>query len=374
MGHNSALLPARSAVFAVRNLTPLSKIGLMKMPERELMVSLWVSLVCTHRLSRACLLRLFPAVLFVPLLLGCGGETPRDLPSSPQPTRVIVRLPMVTPRPTATPAPATPWPTATPAPTPTPLIHIIAAGDNLWDLSRRYGVSVSALQEANAILNPRGLQLGQAIVIPWPEPEDDQAVPTPTPLAYTIQGLAFHKTTAGSLWCLGEVWNTTGITLEEVQVRVTLYDEAGQLAATAQGVPSLGTIAPDQRVPFALLFRDPPQSFAHYQAQPLRGTAALPGSHHYAYLTIAEDRGEAQDGRFLIRGQIYNTGSLTATARLVATAYDAQGNVIGLRSQVLPTPLAPGVRHPFTVTLLPASQPVSSYTIQVQGLEEGQGR
>ena len=302
------------------------------------------------------------------VLLGCGEELQHPSPAV-RDTEVIVRLPLLTPRPTATPAPATSRPTATPAPTPTALIHTVTAGDNLWDLSRRYGISVSALQEANAILNPRRLQLGQELVIPQPEPGEEQGIPTPTPLAYAIRGLTFHRTTVGSLWCLGEVWNTTGTTLEEVQIQVTLRDEAGRAVATGQGVPALDAIAPGQRVPFALLFRNPPESFAHYQARPLRGIAALPGSHRYTDLTVVEDRGRMQGDQFLLQGQVRNTGKVTATVPLAVTAYDAQGNVVGMRSHSLPMSLPPGVQSPFTITLLPVSQPVFSYAIQTQGLE-----
>ena len=329
---------------------------------------------------------LLVATLAVLLLLLSCGEEPSDRPDQRHPplataqptpanvlTSIIVRLPIVTPRPTARPAPASPWPTATPPPTPTPLIHVIVAGDNLWDLSRNYGINVSALQEVNAILNPRRLQLGQEIVIPPPEPEEDQLIPTPTPLAYAIRGLTFHKTSAGSLWCLGEVWNTSGATLEEVQLQVVLLDETAHSVATGQGVPALDTITPDQRVPFALLFRDPPQSFSHYQAHPLRGTAALPGAHGYTHLAVIENEGRVQDHHFVVEGQVRNTGTIAATAWLVATAYDAQGNVIGLRSHRLLSPLAPGSQSPFTITLLPVSQPVSSFTVLIKGLEVVQG-
>jgi len=312
------------------------------------------------------------AVAGVLALLGCGDRSPQPSPVF-KATEVTVRLPLVTPWPTATPAPATPRPTFTPAPTPTPLIHTVARGDNLWDLSRQYGVGVSALQEANAILDPRKLQLGQELVIPQAEPEEQQGIPTPTPLAYTILGLTLHRTPTGSLWCLGEVRNTTSTTLEEVQVQVTLHNEVGRVVATGQGVPSLDAIAPGQRVPFALLFRNPPQSFAQYQAQPLRGTAALPGSNHYTDLAVAEHRGRMQGHYFLVEGQVRNTGTVTATTRLVATAYDAQGAVIGLRSHSLPAPLAPGAQSPFIITLLPVSQPVSSYAVHMEGLQVKQG-
>jgi len=239
----------------------------------------------------------------------------------------------------------------------------------LWVIARDCGVTVSAIQEANAILDPSKIQIGQELVIPAPEPKAEQAVPTPTPLAYAIRGLTFHSTPTGSLWCLGEVWNTTATTLEEVRVQVTLHNKSGRIVATGHGIPSLDVIGAGQRAPFALLFRDPPRSFAQYQAQPLRGKAALPNSNHYTDLEIVEDGGQMQGPYFLVEGQVHNTGSAMATAQLVATAYDAQGEVIGLRSHSLPAPLAPGTQRPFAIALLPVSQPISSYAVHMQGSE-----
>jgi len=312
---------------------------------------------------------LFLAALASLLALpGCGKTSQRSSPDV-RATEVVVRLPILMARATATPAPATPRPTSTPIPTPTPLIHTVVAGDNLWDLSRRYGVSISALQEANAILDPRRLRLGQELIIVQPEPGEEQAIPTPTPLAYAIRGLTFHTTPVGSLWCLGEVWNTTGTPLEEIQIQIALYDEAGRAVASAQGVPALDVVAAGERVPFALLFPDPPESFARYQASPLRGIAALPGSHRYTELRVVGDSGLMQGDQFLVSGQVRNTGKITATVQVVLTAYDARGDVVGVRSHSLPTALAPGDQRPFTISLLPVNQPVFSYAVQTQGLE-----
>jgi hypothetical protein len=64
---------------------------------------------------------------------------------------------------------------------------------------------------------------------------------------------------------------------------------------------------------------------------------------------------------------VRNTGTAAAMTRLAVTAYDAQGDVIGLRSHSLPAPLAPGAQSSFAIALLPVSQPVSSYAAQMQG-------
>jgi LysM repeat protein len=320
-----------------------------------------------HGAPHQSLLR-FAALVSLMALLSCE-DSPQPSVRAVVPTEIVVSLPIATARPTSTPAPVTPRPTVTPLPTPTPRFHTVAAGDVLWVLAQEYGVTVSAIQEANAILEPSRIQIGQELVIPEPDPSHEQGIPTPTPLVYAIRGVTFHRTPSGSLWCLGEVWNTSGTLLEEVRVRVTLQDKIGRSLASGEGMPSLDVIGPDQRAPFALMFRDPPQEFAQYQAQSLRGKAALHGSTHYTDLEVVEDRGQMEGQHFVVEGQIHNSGAAVATTRLALTAYDARGDVIGLRSHSLPDPLEPGAMSPFAISLLPINDPVSSYAIQMQGAE-----
>lgn len=47
-------------------------------------------------------------------------------------------------------------------------IHVVNAEDTLWKISRLYGVSISRIVEANLIMNPDLLVLGQALLIPTP--------------------------------------------------------------------------------------------------------------------------------------------------------------------------------------------------------------
>lgn len=44
--------------------------------------------------------------------------------------------------------------------------HTVVAGDTLWGLSNKYGVSVAGLQSANGIIDPRSLQIGTVLTIP----------------------------------------------------------------------------------------------------------------------------------------------------------------------------------------------------------------
>ncbi len=102
-----------------------------------------------------------------------------------------------TPRPTDTPTPEPPTPTftvtATETPTLTPTaaltvtavststveaenLYVVAPGDSLSTIARRFGVSAQALARANHIEEDAQLRVGQQLIIPQGEEE-----PTPTP-------------------------------------------------------------------------------------------------------------------------------------------------------------------------------------------------
>lgn len=54
------------------------------------------------------------------------------------------------------------------APLPTPRVHEVQAGETLATIAVRYGVSVEALVETNAIGDPHRIQVGDVLVIPTP--------------------------------------------------------------------------------------------------------------------------------------------------------------------------------------------------------------
>jgi LysM repeat protein len=58
---------------------------------------------------------------------------------------------------------------------PTPIVHVVARGDVLSAIAKKYGVTVSAIVVANGLPNPDALKIGQVLIIPLPP------TPTPTP-------------------------------------------------------------------------------------------------------------------------------------------------------------------------------------------------
>lgn len=49
-----------------------------------------------------------------------------------------------------------------------PTVHIVQAGDTLFSIAQRYGVTVDAITAANSIANPNALSVGQQLTIPAP--------------------------------------------------------------------------------------------------------------------------------------------------------------------------------------------------------------
>jgi LysM repeat protein len=302
------------------------------------------------------------------LLSGCGRLVTRPMPTE---VAIVQDAPTVMPLATSTPVPWTPAPTAPPTPTPTPIIYIVQMGDNLLGIARQYGVTVEALQEANAITDPRLLQIGQELVIPREEEGlASQPTPTPTPLPFQVANVGFYETPVGSLWCLGEVINNTGAGIEQVQVAVSLYDAEGEMIATGSTFTEFDIIPNESKMPFALLFTEPPSGFSHHQVVALSGVTVAHWGRNYMDLTIESDHGEARGERvYVVTGQVRNTGQYDAEQiRIVVTAYDAEGRVAGIRrgSPEAQT-LRVGESSPFGVNLSSLGSQVVTYTLQVQG-------
>jgi len=316
------------------------------------------------------------------LVLGLGVAGCGRILQPPTPTVAALASPTTTdtPRPTATrratftPVPATPSDTPTPTVTPTPIIYVIQQGDTLIPIARKFGVTVQEIQEANGISDPRRLRIGQEIIIPAkPGTGEPTSVPTPTPVALRIQGLAFHHTPVDSLWCLGEVVNLSGRPAEEVQVQVSLHDEQGKLLASGAAFVQLDILAAGGRAPFAILFAAAPDTFAQYQTRVLSGVPSTHLGPRYPDLDVVGDRGGWLDdapegGVYRVWGEVHNTGDADAErVALVVTLYDDEERVVGSRTVGIAAEVfLAGATAPFDVALTPLGD-VARYDIQVQG-------
>lgn len=310
---------------------------------------------------------------------GCGqlitpepAEVEINNTPTPQPGAGATVLPTVTARPTATPKPATPAPTPTPTMTPTPILYTVQSGDTLLGIAIAYDIPAEAIQVANGIIDPRSLQIDQVLIIPENEADDELPTPTSTPFPVTVQGVSFQETPQGTLWCFGEVTNPGSATLSELVVEINLYDAQGKLLASKATFTQLDILASNQSVPFAVLFQEPPSSFAQYQVAAISATPLLGESRYYLDLAPVETSVTlVGQSTYRISGQLQNIGAENAEAiKLVAVAYDAANQILSQRQATLDViVLRSQARTPFEIDLtLPADTPVERYVVQAQAL------
>jgi hypothetical protein len=204
----------------------------------------------------------------------------------------------------------------------------------LLGIADQYGLSVASLQEANGILDPRSLQLGQQLIIPREEELEPEALttPTPTPLPVNVENVHFAETQIGGLWVLGEVYNDGDVPLEQVRVGVDLVDEQDNPIAQASSLLSLDLIDLGERAPFAVLFGTAPESFERYQVYPMSAVPAYVGS-YYRDLEVRDLSGESEGvASYIVSGRIFNFGPEEAVSvQAVLTAYDPLDRVIAMR-------------------------------------------
>jgi LysM repeat protein len=310
------------------------------------------------------------------LLSACGGRVISG--STPTPASLAVSLATPTVLPTLIPQMLTPAPTNTPAPTPTPAVHIIQPGDTLLGIALQYGVTLDELYQVNGVLKPELLQIGQAVVIPVPgsvgKPTNNNSgaviAPTQPPLPVQVEHAARYQTPVGSVWVLGEVFNSTDQPIENVQVRVSLLDATGQEVDSALPFVALDTIPPGGRVPFSVLFEGPPVDVLDFQAYVVRADPAYNYHSRYAALEVSDVQKKQEGTQYRVSGKVTNSGaSNVAGAQAVITLYDDQGRVSGFRQYaLLDDQLGPGGAATFEVLVSPdpSAPNVANSTVSAQ--------
>lgn len=147
--------------------------------------------------------------------------------------------------PPATSVPATPPPQATSVPvTPPPggqTIHVVQYGETLSSIARRYGTTTTAIAQANGIVNPNLIFVGQQLIIPTggsvPQPTAVPGQPTTVPpnpgTGFELGGQTFNFAHPNEMHQAGMNW-------AKVQVRYNLGDSPSNAAGAINAAHSQG--------------------------------------------------------------------------------------------------------------------------------------
>lgn len=217
-------------------------------------------------------------------------------------------------------------------PTPTIFTYTVVRGDTLSSIAQHFGVSLEALLAANPGIAATALSIGTKLIIPASNQVPGE--PTPTPALLPIPQAHCWPETTGGLWCFALLQNDYAETLENLSANLTLSDSSGQELANQVAYGLLDILPPGTSMPLAAHFAAPMPADASLHVQVLTAIRLLPGDARYLPVRLVNTLvSVGASGRTAeVTGQVVLAGTSTAnTLWVLAIAYDAAGNVVGVR-------------------------------------------
>ncbi len=317
-------------------------------------------------------LRVLPAVMAaLAMLLGaCAPVTPIAT-TTPRPTRAGTLVHYTGPSATDTPTPGDPAsPTPLPSATSTPRSHTVRNGEDMWGISLRYGITLDDLLKANPGVDPRFLSIGKVLVIPaavyTPTPDPNNP-PQPTPVSLALRAPVCYPSGDGGLWCFTRADSSLDYSVEGLAVNLRLYDrDTGQIISQS-AFPPLNQLTPRGFLPLAAYFTPPaPRSF-DATVELVSALPVPPDSGRYLTVKQSDVKIEiAADGlTAAVSGNLSlaSEGAQASSLHVAAVAFDAFGQIVGLRRWDSNSGLALGSTLPFELLVYTAGPPIASVTV-----------
>lgn len=262
----------------------------------------------------------------------------------------------------------TPLPTPTATPTATPVVYSIESGDTLLGIAIQRSTTVEEILALNPGIVPENLQIGQAVVLPPPATAIALlAQGTPVPLRVTVTKIQAYQTPIGSLWLLGEVTNDGETAVENIQVEIGLLAADGRSVGSVTAWVATSIILPGEHGPFGVLINEPPSDFAQPVVAVVGGQAVVELGTRSLDITVQETELTANDDSVTLSGTVVNNGTAAASqVQLIATFYDAQGNVTGFQQQVVAEQLGVAEERPFRLEAAPPGGETVTFSLQAE--------
>jgi hypothetical protein len=220
-------------------------------------------------------------------------------------------------------------------------------------IALRYGISLEDLLAANPEVNPRALSVDTVLIIP--PAENSPSVPvTATPISIIAQSVDCYLVRDG-VSCLLLVINDKARPLENISVRIILYDQGGEIISEGTAITPLNLIPPDEAMPVTIFFPGSYSGKVSAVGTILTGGRVPKNDQRYLNIWSEIDQTEiSEDGsQAVIKGTVglprkSVTGNLVW---IVAIAYDSQGRAVGVRKIEQPPPLEPGQSRDYEITV-----------------------
>ena len=207
-------------------------------------------------------------------------------------------------------------------------------------IALRYGVCLEELQAANPGVDPGFLVIGQTLIIPL-EGDAPAAIPLPTPLPVTHSAPQCYPSADDGLWCFMLVTNDQPDYLENLSGWITLYDDLGNQVGAQAAVSPLNRLPPGASLPLMAFFSALPLNSSRVQGQLASALAVDANDQRYlaADLLIKVTQIGGNGAYATASGEVVlPQGSVPGSVWLLAVAYDAGDNVVGVRKLDLGAP------------------------------------
>jgi LysM repeat protein len=305
---------------------------------------------------------------FLILLISCGNTPPTIQPTeSPR----ITLTQFFNPTASATSPDRTAivvTPTNLPTPTPTPIMYTIVEGDTMLAIALRNGISLEELQGANPEVNPRLLSVGTELIIPLGDIVPVSPM-TATPVPINIASTDCYVVSDG-IWCFLLVKNDLSRELENLSARVVLYDIDGDIVGEGVAIGALNKLPVDGEIPLVIFI---PSSYTgeftiHTTVLSVQRVPRNDDRYLNAWLEVDETEMSEKGLQTSIKGT-YGIPSKSIPGNItwiVGTAYDVEGNVVGVRKIEHFGLIEPGSSHEFTLEIFSVGPRISEVNTMVE--------
>jgi hypothetical protein len=210
----------------------------------------------------------------------------------------------------------------------------------LIKIAGHYGVTLEALLAANPSIQPAALAVGANLIIPTGNQAPGE--PTPTPALVPVLQDRCWPEAGGGMWCFALVQNPYPETIENLSAQFTLLDSHQQPLSDQMAFGLLDILPPGRNMPLAVHFLPPVNANSPVRVQVLTATRLLPGDTRYLPVTLEDTLvSVAVSGLTAqVSGRVVLAGPGTAgNLWVLATAYDASGDVVAVRRWDSPSSL-----------------------------------
>jgi hypothetical protein len=206
----------------------------------------------------------------------------------------------------------------------------------MFGIAWRYGVTLEELKAANPDVNPNLLSVGTVLIIPASLlPEPSSQAPTPTPIPLETGRLTCTRSAEGGAWCFWPVRNPQDFALENISAIFRLADRDAKNIQPRQAFLPLDVLPPGASLPLMAYYPPPLPDPFQASAELLTVLPNPPDDGRYLPTRLLNQQVSiAADGRSAaIRAELrlQDAGDSAQRAWVAVVAYDAEGNVAGMR-------------------------------------------